>query len=71
MIPGLIWGLAENPLVDAGIASPYSKAVHLLIQAALDRGQPGVIGKGQVLWPGVNIEERKFLPFLMVSMKRT
>ncbi|KAI0091093.1 NAD-P-binding protein [Irpex rosettiformis] len=58
ILPSTIWGIAKNPLVDAGISNPYSKQLPALIQAALARGQAGVVGKGQALWPSINIEEQ-------------
>jgi hypothetical protein len=38
--------------------NPFSKQIPTLIQAALDRGHVGMVGKGQARWPSVNIEER-------------
>ena len=58
VLPSTIWGIAKNPLVDAGIQHPYSQQIPALIRAALGRGQAGVLGKGQAYWPSVNIEER-------------
>jgi hypothetical protein len=38
--------------------NPISKQIPTLIEAALARGQAGVVGKGEAYWPSVNIEER-------------
>ena len=52
-----MWGIARNPLVDAGIINPYSKGIPWLIKAALARGRAGMVGKGLSLWSDVEIEE--------------
>ncbi|KAI0783871.1 NAD-P-binding protein [Irpex lacteus] len=58
VLPSTIWGIAKNPLVEAGISNPYSIQVPLLIKASLGRGQAGMVGKGQAIWCSVNIEEQ-------------
>ncbi|KAI0091097.1 NAD-P-binding protein [Irpex rosettiformis] len=58
VLPSTIWGIAKNPLVDAGIQNPHSQQIPALINAALARGQAGVVGKGRAYWPSVNIEEQ-------------
>jgi hypothetical protein len=58
VLPGTIWGIAKNPLVDAGIMNPISQQIPGLIRASLDRGQAGMVRKGELHWPNVNIEER-------------
>ncbi|KAI0091096.1 NAD(P)-binding protein [Irpex rosettiformis] len=58
ILPSAIWGIAKNPLVDAGIANPYSGGVKLLIRAALERGQACMVGDGQALLPSINVEEQ-------------
>lgn len=60
VIPSTVWGTAKHTLVDAGISNPRSIQVPWLIQASLDRGQAGVVGKGQAFWPNVHIKERKW-----------
>lgn len=57
ILPSTIWGIAKNPLVDAGIVNPYSQQIPKLIRAALARGQAGQVGKGLARWPDVDIEE--------------
>lgn len=57
VLPGTIWGVARNSLVDAGIINPHSIAIRFHFGAALARGRTGVIGKGLAVWPAVEIEE--------------
>ena len=56
--PSAVWGIARNPLVDAGIAIPYSGGVNVMIRAALERGRAGQVGNGQAQLPCINVEER-------------
>ncbi|KAI0783874.1 hypothetical protein BC629DRAFT_530767 [Irpex lacteus] len=65
ILPSIVWGIASNPLVDAGIANPHTQVVLSLIQAALDRGQAGTVGKGQAVWPNVNIEDQADLYIIL------
>ncbi len=68
VLPSTIWGIASNPIVDAGIANRFSIQVPALIKAALDRKQAGVIGKGQAVWTAVNVNERTSLtPFSNIT----
>lgn len=60
VMPSTIWGVASNPIVDAGIANRFSIQVPAMIKAALGRGQAGVVGKGKGLWTGVNVNERTY-----------
>jgi len=57
ILPSTIYGIASNPLVDAGIQNPYSQQIPTLIKAALARGQAGVVGKGHAMWPNVHNDE--------------
>ncbi|KAI0783989.1 NAD-P-binding protein [Irpex lacteus] len=59
--PGIIWAPAKNLLVDAGISNNISKGLHALIQVAIARGTVGIVGKGQALWPYINIDEQASL----------
>ena len=59
VLPSTIWGVASNPIIDAGIANKFSIQVPAMIRAALGRGQAGVVGKGQGLWNGINVNERQ------------
>lgn len=58
VLPGTIWGVAKNSLVDAGIINPHSIGIRLFFGAAFARGRTGVIGKGLAVWPAVEIEDR-------------
>ncbi|KIP10737.1 hypothetical protein PHLGIDRAFT_210748 [Phlebiopsis gigantea 11061_1 CR5-6] len=58
VLPSTIYGLAENPLVDAGIQNKHSIAAPVLIKAALNRGTSGVVGKGLSRWPNVHIDDQ-------------
>lgn len=57
VLPSCVWGVARNPLVDAGLINPHSMGLRFLFGAALARGRAGVVGKGVVLWSSVEIEE--------------
>ncbi len=65
ILPSAVWGIARNPLVDAGISGRHSKQIPALIYTALARGQAGMVEKGHAYWPNVNIEERMFKPILI------
>ena len=57
ILPGLIYGIAKNELVDAGISNPYSMQVPILIRTALARGRSGVVGMGKAVWPNVHVDD--------------
>jgi nucleoside-diphosphate-sugar epimerase len=65
--PSTVWGIASNPLVDAGIANTTSIQIPMLIRAALARGQAGMVGKGLACWPSVNIEEQADLYIVLLD----
>ena len=58
-MPGLIYGIPDNPLVDAGIQHPNSIAIPALIKVALDRKQPGIVGQGVSRWPNISVDDSK------------
>ena len=60
VLPTLIYGIAAptNPLVSSQIMHEQSVAVPSLIKAALDRGRPGMIGKGLSYWSNVHIDDQ-------------
>lgn len=60
VMPSTIWGVASNPIVDAGITNRFSIQVPAMIKAALGRSQAGVVGKGKGLWTAVNVNERAY-----------
>jgi len=59
VIPPTIYGLAKTRFVDAGIQNPHSMQLPSLIEAALDRGQAGMIGEGKNVWSSVEVHERE------------
>ena len=55
--PGLIYGAAQNVLVDAGVSSSRSKQVPVLVLTALTRGRTGMVGAGKAVWPAVDVDD--------------
>ncbi|KAI0742033.1 NAD(P)-binding protein [Daedaleopsis nitida] len=55
--PCTIYGLARNPLVEAGIANAHSIQVPILVKAALAGKKAGVIGQGKSIWTSVHVED--------------
>jgi hypothetical protein len=47
ILPSTIWGEGEGAVFDAGYSNPFSQQIPDLIRAGLDRGQAGMVGKGQ------------------------
>ena len=60
VLPSTIYGIAKNALTEAGVSNPHSMQIPALIKAALDRGRPGVIGKGKAYWPSVHIDDSEY-----------
>ncbi|KAF8623670.1 hypothetical protein AX17_007368 [Amanita inopinata Kibby_2008] len=57
ILPGTIYGTASGPLVDLGLQNAHSQQIPKLVEAALDRGQGGMIGEGRNVWPNVHIDD--------------
>ncbi|KAI0769398.1 NAD-P-binding protein [Trametes elegans] len=57
VLPSTIYGLANGPLVDAGIMNPQSQQIPALIMTSIDRGQAGMVGEGKNIWPNVHIQD--------------
>lgn len=57
--PGLVYGLASGPLVDAGIQNKHSIVVPAFIKSSVDRGQSYRYGKGLNIWGSVGLGDRK------------
>jgi len=55
--PATIYGLASGRLVDAGLMNRHSIQIPSLINASLDRGQAGMVGKGLNKWPNVHVDD--------------
>ena len=60
VLPSTVYGIAQHPLVEAGISNPYSMQIPLLIRSSLARKRAGVIGKGLSLWPSVHIDDSEW-----------
>ncbi|KZT02619.1 uncharacterized protein LAESUDRAFT_744990 [Laetiporus sulphureus 93-53] len=55
---GSVFGLvAYCTLVDAGLMERHSQQIPQPINASLDCGQTGTVGKGKNFWPNVNTDE--------------
>jgi hypothetical protein len=52
--------MASGKFVDAGLGNKHSIQVPLLVNAALDRGRAGMVGRGLNIWPNVHIDEGRF-----------
>ncbi|RPD78127.1 NAD-P-binding protein [Lentinus tigrinus ALCF2SS1-7] len=57
ILPSTIYGLANGPLVDAGIMNPQSQQIPALILASLSRKRAGMIGEGKNIWNNVQIDD--------------
>ena len=58
--PSTIYGLARNPLIDAGVANDRSLQIPALVKASIGRGRAGMVGEGKALWPSVHIYDSKW-----------
>ena len=59
IIPGTIYGIAQTPLVAAGIQKAHSFQIPALIHASLGRGHAGMVGQGRARWPDVHVDDGK------------
>ena len=58
VLPALVYGVAVNPLVEAGIAKAHSRfVVQSIIKQAIGSGEVGQIGEGSNVWAIVDINE--------------
>ncbi|KZV58957.1 hypothetical protein PENSPDRAFT_596245, partial [Peniophora sp. CONT] len=57
VLPSTIWGILTGKLVDAGIANPHSIQLPVAIKASIRKGQGAMVGKGENVWPHVEIHE--------------
>ncbi|KAF7979145.1 hypothetical protein HWV62_43387 [Athelia sp. TMB] len=55
--PGNVWGTATGAIVDAGVQSPQSKVIPLLLDIGTRRGAAGMIGLGKNIWVHVSLED--------------
>lgn len=58
--PGVVWGIADNILVQKGLQKPFSTLSPVHISLSVKRGAPLVFGEGKNLWSNVNFEEGTF-----------
>ena len=47
IFPGTVWGQANGLLFDKGISNTFSQQIPGMIRWAIERGNPGYVGKGQ------------------------
>jgi hypothetical protein len=57
ILPSTIYGIASGILVDQGIQNAHSIQIPKLIEASLARGQGGMVGAGENIWPNVDIDD--------------
>lgn len=57
ILPSTIYGIADNAFTQNGVANNISMQMPELIRVGVARGQGGVLGKGQNVWPNVHIKE--------------
>ncbi|KAK4688022.1 hypothetical protein P7C73_g2097, partial [Tremellales sp. Uapishka_1] len=57
ILPSNIYGEGKGEIFDLGIAHPESILTPRLIEAALDRGQAGMVGEGLNIWNHVHISD--------------
>ncbi|KAG5652021.1 hypothetical protein H0H81_006574 [Sphagnurus paluster] len=71
IFPSTIYGIASGKLVDLGIQNPYSVQIPALIDASLDRGASGMVGKGKNIWPNVHIDDVADLYIILYDWIKT
>lgn len=58
ILPSTIYGINRCGLVtEARVGNNQSLQMPALIRASIDRGRPGMVGKGQNIWPNVHIDD--------------
>ncbi|KAK1221623.1 hypothetical protein PQX77_015567 [Marasmius sp. AFHP31] len=55
--PSIIYNVARNPLVDAGVSSSRTMLCKVLAPTSIKRGRGIAIGKGENIWLHVHIDE--------------
>jgi len=60
VIPPTIYGLAKTRFVEAGIQNAHSVQIPSLIEAALLRGEAGMVGAGKNVWSNVEVHDREY-----------
>lgn len=64
-MPGMIYGVASSPLVDAGVQYSRSRGLPMSIGPSVFRGQGSTIGKGLAVWDTVHVEDTADLFLLL------
>ncbi|KAI5997250.1 hypothetical protein F5J12DRAFT_851731 [Pisolithus orientalis] len=57
ILPPTIYALAKTRFVGLGLQNPRSLQIPQLIRAGLLKGQGGMVGKGENVWPNVHIDD--------------
>ncbi|KAF9530876.1 hypothetical protein CPB83DRAFT_809745 [Crepidotus variabilis] len=58
ILPSAVYGSASGILLDKGIQKPHSSdLIAYLGNAAVARGQSGVVGEGKNIWPNIHVED--------------
>ncbi|KIO01034.1 hypothetical protein M404DRAFT_150977, partial [Pisolithus tinctorius Marx 270] len=57
ILPSTIYALAKTKFVDLGLQNPRSQQIPRLIRAGLLKGQGGMVGRGENVWPNVHIDD--------------
>ncbi|KZP24989.1 NAD(P)-binding protein [Athelia psychrophila] len=57
IMPSTVWGIPTGALADIGVQNMHSMQIPWLINASLKRGQAGLFGQGENLWPQVEVNE--------------
>ncbi|KAK7043121.1 hypothetical protein VNI00_008475 [Paramarasmius palmivorus] len=57
VVPSIVYGIAQNLLVDAGISNPSVLFANIFIPIALQRGDGFRIGEGKNIWGHIEINE--------------
>ncbi|KAI6104126.1 hypothetical protein F5141DRAFT_1216679 [Pisolithus sp. B1] len=57
ILPSTVYSHAKTKLVALGVQNPRSIQIPMLIHAGLLKGQGGVVGNGENIWPNVHIDD--------------
>ena len=68
IMPSVVYGIATNPLVDAGIANPHTTMIPIFVRTALSRGSVGIMGKGLSVWAIVHVDDGTYSSQLWVAL---
>ncbi|KAF8896249.1 hypothetical protein BD779DRAFT_1494828 [Infundibulicybe gibba] len=57
ILPSTIYGVATGILVDKKLQNAHSQQIPALVKVSLARGQGGMVGRGDNIWPNVHIDD--------------